>query len=158
MRGRKPLPTATKEATGAFVKDPQRRNTQEPKPIAGRPTCPEHIASDAIAKACWIATCDTLEAMSILTQADQSVLALYCSTYAQWRWLAEYVKEGNVREISEKGGVTTSPEAQQVHKYADRLVKLMAELGLTPSARSRIRVVGDEPQDAFTEWLKGSVN
>ena len=99
-----------------------------------------------------------MESMSILTQADQSVLALYCSTYAQWRWLAEYVKEGNVREISEKGGVTTSPEAQQVHKYADRLVKLMAELGLTPSARSRIRVVGDEPQDAFTEWLKGSVN
>lgn len=157
MRGRKPLPTATKESSGAFVKDPQRKNLQEPQPIAGRPSCPDFIKSDAVAMQCWNATCATLESMKILTQADESVLAVYCSTYAQWRWLAEYVREGNVREVSEKGSVTTSPEAQQVHKYADRLIRLMAELGLTPSARSRIKV-NSEPDDAFTDWLRGSLN
>lgn len=157
-RGPKPRATAVQEAAGAFVRHPERRNKHEPQPTPGWPACPDFVEADPVAKSCWDSACKTLEQMKILSQADQAVLAVYCSTYSQWRWLSEYVKEGNCREVNDKGTASTSPEAQQVHKYADRLIRLMAELGLTPSARSRIKVGNDTEQDPFTAWLQGSVN
>lgn len=154
MRGRKPLPTATKEASGAFEKDPQRRNDSEPIAKRGFPDVPVSIAGDELAVECWNRICGTLDDMGILTVSDFSVLEVYCQTYSQWRFLNDYVKNGNVREVSSKGDARTSPEAVQVHKYADRLVKLMAELGLTPSSRSRIHAPGKEEEDPFAEFLK----
>lgn len=154
VRGRKPLPTATKEASGAFIKDPQRRNELEPKAIPGCPAMPEHIAKDSVARECWGRVTKTLYDLGILTLADSEILEAYCIDYSQWRWLSEYVKEGNCRELSDKGSASTSPEAQQVHKYADRLARRMVELGLTPSARSRIQIAKKGEADPFTEFLQ----
>jgi P27 family predicted phage terminase small subunit len=57
------------------------------------------------------------------------------------------------------GGVTTSPEAHQYNKLSDRLIKLCAELGLTPSARSRISVAEpdktDDPMEAILLKFQG---
>jgi P27 family predicted phage terminase small subunit len=156
VKGRKPQATAIKEASGAFIKDPQRRNKSEPEAKRGWPIAPKHVMSDAIAFECWTNVCTTLDELAILTTADQSLMALYCSTYSQWLWLAETVKDGNCSVTNVQGNVTTSPEAQQVHKYADRLLKMMSELGLTPSSRSRLHVKKDEETDPFQEWLKGS--
>ena len=154
--GRKPLSTATKEASGAFVKDPQRRNHDEPTPIVGRPPMPASVEEDQVAKDCWNRVCDELQAMRVLTRADVFLLEQYATNYSQWRWLSQMVREGNCRDIGNKGNVVTSPEAQQVHKYADRLLKILVELGLTPSARTKIKVVTAKDDDPFSEWLKGA--
>ena len=153
VRGRKPLPTALKDASGAHDKNPQRRNASEPALAKGIPPIPESIAEDAIASKCWVSVCGTLHEMGILTLADASVMELYCVTYSQWRWLSEVVKDGNCSIATEKG-VTTLPEANQVHKYAATLIRLMAELGLTPSSRSRIHAAPKEEDDPFTDFLK----
>jgi P27 family predicted phage terminase small subunit len=152
-KGRKPIATAIKEASGAFAKDPQRRNKSEPEAKRGWPNAPDHVKSDAVAFECWMNVCTTLDELAILTTADQCLMALYCSTYSQWLWLAETVKDGNCRDINVQGNATTTPEAQQVHKYADRLLKMMSELGLTPSSRSRLHVKKDEETDPFQDWL-----
>lgn len=153
MRGRKPLPTAVKEASGALQKDPQRRNKSEPKPMRGSPEVPESLLEDPVAIGCWNRTCKTLDGMGILTLAEESVLELYCRTYSQWRYLSAFVSGGNCTVITERG-TATSPEANQVHKYSATLIKLMAELGLTPSSRSRIHAVPEEEDDPFAEFLK----
>ena len=154
VRGRKPLPTATKEDSGAFVKNPQRRNELEPKAVRGFPSIPSQIEADAVAAECWQRLTRTLDELGILTTADAEILEAYCIDYSQWRWLSEYVREGNCREVNDKGSSSTSPEAQQVHKYADRLARRMVELGLTPSARSRLQVAKREEADPFTEFLQ----
>ena len=68
--------------------------------------------------------------------------------------LSDFVKVGNFSKVYDKGNSSQSPEAQQVHKYAEKLIKLMAELGLTPSSRSRLRVEGKQEEDPFAEFLK----
>lgn len=155
MAGRKPQASALKEASGAFKKDPQRRNLDEPTPVVGRPPMPAPIAEDEIARDCWNRVCDELQSMRVLTKADYAILEIYCMDYSQYRWLSQLVRDGSVREIGAKGTVVTSPEAQQVHKYADRMLKALAELGLTPSARTKIKVVTSKDDDPFSEWLKG---
>lgn len=156
VKGRKPIATAIKEASGAFVKDPQRRNKHEPEAKRGWPVAPKHVTSDPVANECWINVCTTLDELAILTTADQSLMALYCSTYSQWLWLAEMVKDGNCTTLNSNGNAAVSPEAQQVHKYADRLLKMMSELGLTPSSRSRLHVKKEEETDPFTEWMNST--
>jgi P27 family predicted phage terminase small subunit len=91
--------------------------------------------------------------MGILSIADQSVLEIYCVTYSQWRVLSAMVAGGNVAYMTERGSLT-SPEANQVHKYSATLIKLMAELGLTPSSRSRIHAISEDEEDPFVEFLK----
>lgn len=154
VRGRKPLPTAMKDASGAHEKNPQRRNSTEPVAQRGIPPIPESIADDEVASKCWQSVCATLNEMGILTIADASVMELYCVTYSQWRCLANVVKDGNCSTFTPSGGVTTLPEANQVHKYAGTLLRLMAELGLTPSSRSRIHATPKEEDDPFTDFLK----
>lgn len=147
MRGRKPKTTAQKEASGAHRKNPQRRNKDEPKASRGAPAKPEHVAADEVASSQWDELCRTLDEMNILTTADRSLLALYCSTYAEWHRLQEHVSKNGCTTINDKGNVGQSPEGIQVHRYADRLLKMMAEMGLTPSSRSRIKVPKTEQED-----------
>lgn len=150
-RGRKPKPTAVKDASGAHRKNPKRRNNEEPRPPEGRPSCPDWIKTDKTAKAHWDWLCDTLDEMNILSKADFAVVALTANTYARWRELDKVVKNGNVSAAS---GRTSTPQAQNVHKYAERYIKLISELGLTPSSRSRIKVAKkDEGESGFSELL-----
>lgn len=154
MRGRKPLPTATKEAAGSFNVHPGRRNAAEPKAKRGYPVKPEHIDADDVASGQWDELCKTLDELGILTTADKSLLALYCQTYSEWMKLQLHVQANGCVLFNDKGNASQSPEAIQVHRYADRLLKMMSELGLTPSARSRVKVPEkSEEDDPFGELM-----
>ena len=154
--GRKPRASAVAEAEGAYKKHPERRNHDEPTPAVGRPPIPASVEEDPVAKDCWNRVCDELQAMRVLTKADVFLLEQYATNYSQWRFLSQMVRDGNCRDLGAKGNVVTSPEAQQVHKYADRLLRILVELGLTPSARTKIKAVTAKDDDPFSEWLKGA--
>jgi P27 family predicted phage terminase small subunit len=154
VRGRKPLSSAQKEASGAFAHNPKRRNKNEPQVKLGWPKMPTQVAKDAIAKECWQDVCSTLEEMNLLTTADKHLLAAYCMDYAQFCWLWEQCKEGNVTIFNDKGNAAVHPAANQIHKYADRLLKRQSELGLTPSSRSRLHAPKQEEDDPFVAWLQ----
>jgi P27 family predicted phage terminase small subunit len=151
-RGRKPLATAVKEASGAYRKDPQRRNRLEPQAKRGWPEMPELVAADKVASEYWHRVCAILDELNILTTADVFLLEQQCLDYSQFRYLWTSVREGSV---SDDDGTKTKPEAREIHKYMDRMVKRMAELGLTPSARSRLHVPQTEDKDPFQAWLEG---
>jgi P27 family predicted phage terminase small subunit len=153
VKGRKPLSNAIKEASGAFIKHPERRNAEEPKPKLGRPKIPEAVESDPAAKSRWHWVCDQLESMNLLAETDQGLIAGYCLDYSMMLSLWESIKGGQVSDMNAKGGITTKPEANQFHKFADRCLKREAELGLTPSARSRLRAPQKDEEDPFQEWL-----
>ncbi len=147
MRGRKPTATAVKEASGSFSLHPGRRNKSEPAAKRGYPAKPETVETCSIASAQWDELCKTLDELGVLTVADKSLLAMYCQTYAEYIKLQQHVKEHGCTVFNDKGNASQSPEAIQVHRYADRLIKLMAEMGLTPSSRSRIVAPKQEDED-----------
>ena len=153
VRGRKPKPTAVKEANGSLRKHPDRRNHHEPQVAKGWPEMPEFVAVDDLAAKCWHSTCRLLDSMGLLTEADQHPVAAYCSDFAQWCTLREMVAGGSVGQMTQSGD-KVRVEATQVHKYQDRMFKFWAEYGLTPSSRSRlIAKQADDDDDVMGELI-----
>ena len=158
VKGRKPLANAVKEASGAFVKHPERRNADEPKPKLGRPRIPDAVEDDPTAKSRWHWVCDQLESMNLLAVTDQGLIAGYCLDYSMMLALWEVIKGGQVSDMDEKGRTKLKPEANQFHTYSDRILKREAELGLTPSSRSRLKAPQSEEEDEFAQWLARSTS
>jgi P27 family predicted phage terminase small subunit len=158
MTGRKPLASAVHEQSGAYAKNPQRRNKNEPKPSPGWPDMPEIVKLDQKASECWDRVCKNLDDMRVLTKAELDILTCYCLDWSQFCWLWEACKEGNVACYDDKGKAIVSPAANQIHKYADRLLKRQSELGLTPSARTRLHAPQKEEEDEFQQWMKRAMS
>ena len=152
------IPTAIQDAKGAFKKNPSRRNNAEPRPKRGYPVMPDILATDQEAAKKWIEICKLLDDMGVLSVADLSVLANFCVCWSRWLWLAEATKEGNCVEYDSNGNSRVRAEAKEFNTQSDRMIKLMAELGLTPSSRTKVKVLEVKQEDAFLEWLGAGEN
>jgi P27 family predicted phage terminase small subunit len=137
MRGRKPLPTAVKRATG----NPGKRgyNHAEPRPPEGLPDCPSHLS--AVAKDEWDRIAETLYDMGVLTTVDRAALAAYCQAYGRWVEAEEKLKETPVMLKTPSGYVQQSPWLSVSNKQLELMGRYMAELGITPASRSRVASV-----------------
>jgi P27 family predicted phage terminase small subunit len=135
MRGRKPKPARLKLIDGNPGKRPIGR---EPQPPASQPTCPAHLSPTA--KAEWKRLAPMLNQIGVLTQADRAVLAAYCQAYGRWVEAERRLKETPPLLKTPSGYAQQSPWLSIANKQIELMVRLMAELGLTPSARSRLAV------------------
>jgi P27 family predicted phage terminase small subunit len=136
MRGRKPKPTALKLVDGNPGRRPIRGS--EPKPPATRPTCPAHLSPTA--KAEWKRLAGALSEIGLLTQIDRTVLAAYCQAYGRWVEAERRLAETPPLLKTPAGYVQVSPWVTISNKQVELMTRLMAELGLTPSARSRLAI------------------
>lgn len=136
MRGRKPKPTALKLIEG----NPGKRKItgREPKPPKTQPTCPSHLS--ATAKTEWKRLAVMLNEIGLLTQIDRTVLAAYCQAYARWVEAERKLAETPPLLKTPAGYVQVSPWITISNKQVELMTRLMAELGLTPSARSRLAI------------------
>lgn len=139
-RGRKPTPTALKLVAGAR---PDRINDDEPQPGEGVPDCPSRHPE---VRRVWDYTVSQLTTMRVLTMADRDALGAYCEAVVQHRVASEILaKEGLIVEGSH-GGLVSHP-AQKIQREAASMIRAFStEFGLTPSARSRIKVGDTQPK------------
>lgn len=136
MRGRKPKPTTLKLLEGNPGKRPI--SGREPRPPATRPTCPAHLSPTA--KAEWKRLAPTLNRIGVLTQVDRAALAAYCQAYGRWVEAERKLKETPPLLKTPAGYVQQSPWLTISNKQMELMAKYMAELGLTPSSRTRLAV------------------
>ena len=136
MRGRKPKPTALKLVQGNPGK--RRIDGREPQPPRTRPTCPAHLSAPA--KAEWKRLAGSLHEIGLLTQVDRTVLAAYCQAYGRWVEAERKLAETPPLLKTPAGYVQVSPWLTISNKQVELMTRLMAELGLTPSARSRLAI------------------
>src|SRR5438128_644383 len=142
MRGRKPKPTLMRTLEGNPGK--RRLNDREPRPSAGIPRCPKFLDDEG--KAEWFRTAKVLKDMGLLSQADRTALAAYCTCYSRWIHAEEQVKKfGSIVKSPEKGFPMKSPYLVIADQAMEAMRKFMVEFGLTPSSRSRIRVPDGGP-------------
>lgn len=134
MRGRKPTPTPLRLIDG----NPGKRaiNRREPQPPTGLPTCPAHLSPTA--KAEWNRLARSLNGVGLLTQADRAALAAYCQAYGRWVEAERRLAETPTLLKTPSGYVQQSPWLSVANKQMELMARFMAELGLTPSARSRL--------------------
>jgi P27 family predicted phage terminase small subunit len=136
MRGRKPKPTHLKIIEG----NPGRRpiNGAEPKPPGSQPTCPAHLSPTA--KAEWKRLAHDLNKIGLLTLIDRAVLAAFCQSYGRWVEAERKLTETPPLLKTPAGYVQQSPWLTIANKERELMAKFMAELGLTPSSRSRLAI------------------
>ena len=149
MRGRPPVPKAINSLRG----DPtnRRRKTKEPKPPAGAPECPDYF--DEVARAEWHDVCKQLDTMGLLSTADRCALELY--PYARWRDAqAKVARFGAVIAAPKSGYPMKSAYASEMDSQFDKMRILLMEFGMTPSARSRLRVnIDDKPKSGMARLI-----
>ena len=84
-----------------------------------------------------------LKDCNILSETDSHLLTNYVVTYSEWKKAAIHVsKHGHENEDGK-----TSTQSVTFHKLADRHMKLMSELGLSPSSRARLSVATSKDQE-----------
>ena len=149
-RGRKPTPTAIKELEGNPGHRPLNKN--EPKPLKKAPACPKSLCAEA--KKEWRRLCKELEQMGVLTNLDMGVFATYCDAYAKWKEANDFLNERGLFYITPSGYPQQFPQVSIAQNYAKLMNRCAEELGLTPSARSRlIAGNGYGEQDEMAELL-----
>ena len=140
------------EASGAYAKNPNRRPVDMPKYIPGAPDMPPIVAENEQAKWYWNWCCQVLDDAGVLTTACLPLLTMHALDWAAAMRLFAATKN-NVSAKSANGNLVSSPEAKQLHAFVNRLLKELAEFGLTPASKSRIVAAGKQKPDSFSELL-----
>lgn len=137
MRGRKPKPTAMKILSNNPGKRPI--NKREPTyPELGDE--PPAFLGD-IAKEEWHRVLPVLLAASAIKVPEAAALAAYCEAFETYHRLAEMSRGKGFIVKAPNGCPMISPLFTALSRARADMIRLMAELGITPSSRSRI--VGD---------------
>ena len=149
-RGRKPKPTALKILEGNPGKRPL--NDKEPQPEKKAPRCPSWLEQEA--KNEWRRMSKTLEAMGLLTLVDKAAFAGYCQAYARWKEAEEFLSKHGTIFKTPSGYIQQVPQVSIAQTYLKVMKDFCSEFGLTPAARTRIRVnTVDTPTDDPMEEL-----
>lgn len=134
-RGRKPKPTRLRALEG----NPGRRpfNPDEPKPAAVEPEKPGDLSP--LEGEIWDAVAEDLRAMKLFHRADTSLLVGFVHSYARaLECDAAARREGLV--IDTPHGRKRNPHTTLSREAWIAVKAFGSELGLSPSARSRLQV------------------
>ncbi len=143
MNGRRPMPTNLRILRGETR--PSRLNRNEPKPAPRKPTCPKHLSPAA--KRVFRAICVELRDMGLLSKADTFLIEVLSNAVVHYRANVEVVDLGGVLTRARDGNLVRNPASTPMRQHADLIVRVTAELGLSPSARSRLTAIPTERDD-----------
>lgn len=141
-RGPKPLPDNVHKLAGNPSKKKFTRVSGETVPVAV-PECPRHIEKNKVASAEWKAITGELYKLGLVAKVDKAALAVYCIAYARW-----VEAENKIEKMGEAALIQSTPNGyQQIgvwlqisNRMVELMHKMMAEFGMTPSARVRVDV------------------
>lgn len=146
-RGRKPVPSHLRVING----NPGRRplNEDEPETRAPIPSTAPHWLSDT-AKDVYDATLKDCPD-GLLRDLDLATFARWCFHFDQFRQAQDAVtKYGQFVKNGKSPVPAQNPALAVANKQSLIMAKLEAEMGFTPSSRSRVKVNGNKkPASAF---------
>jgi P27 family predicted phage terminase small subunit len=139
MRGRKPIPTVLKVLRG---NPGQRRlNPNEPTPEPLEEATPPELTAPAAA-AEWARTIVPAIRRGQVTSADRAIAIAFCPHWAHWLAESEEADRAPIVVlVGEHGHPVPNPARGMANRTYALLRTTAAELGLTPSSRSRVHTV-----------------
>ena len=108
------------------------------------PRCPAHLTE--VARKEWRRLAKPLFDMGVLSVTDRAALAAYCQAWARWVEAEEHLQKGPALLKTPSGHVQQSPWLSIANKQLEIMGRYMAELGLSPSARARLRLPAKETE------------
>lgn len=121
---------------------------EEPKPATGAPEPDADLSPEA--RAAWGDVVARLAGTGVITQAERPLLRLYATTAADLAGAEADLREhGAIMRVGKQGYLQLSPYATLVRDLRRQLKAILTELGLTPSARSKLKAA---PVDHGLDW------
>jgi P27 family predicted phage terminase small subunit len=160
MRGRKPTPTDLKVLRG----NPGHRplNVDEPHlpSVKGEvfDTPPIELTGDAAASTEWARLAPMLRTARQVTDAERGSLIALCQQWSRYLEANSKAAAAGMVIKSPSGYPMPNPYLGIANRALAHCTKLWAELGLTPSSRSRVAAMAAEPAaDAQRQRYFGAV-
>ena len=153
MRGAKPKATVLKLVTG----NPGRRplNAQEAKPKTVVPEPPEMMNEAALKE--WHRVTPLLEEVGLIAKLDRAIIAAYCMAWSRWIECERMLETTGLIVKAPNGYPMYSPYLSASNKALDQVRQLSEQIGLSGSARSRIKAnAPDGETDPAEDFLRGS--
>lgn len=125
-------------------------NHDEPRP-AGEPVAPIWL-SDA-GRVVWGRVIESMGGSGVHTQADENVLAMYCESVADFVFLTTQLLVEGETLTSRLGGIKRNPASVARNEARSAVLRFAGELGLTPSARTKLHAVGASEKDEIQGFL-----
>ena len=155
MRGRKPKPTQQKILEG----NPGRRplndaEPQMPEPIADVfDAVPVELASDRVAANEWTRLAPMLRKARQVTLAERGALIALCQQWSRYLEAHENASIAGMVVAAPSGFPMVNPFIPIANKALGNCRQLWAELGLTPTSRTRVTAAGGaDVTDEFAEF------
>ncbi len=139
-RGPAPTPTKTLRLRGSWL---AKTRDGEPEPKGKAPGCPAWL--DREAKAEWRRVVPELDRLGLLARLDRGALVSMC---AAWSVMVTAIQEATVLPGSEYRTREGRSILKSMHESIATYHRFCGEFGLTPSARSRVRVPESKRKDA----------
>ena len=125
----------------------------EPTPPISESPAPDFLSASAANY--WPKISKQLADCGILTEIDETALALYCEAFARWKDAnAMVIKHGTVIKAP-SGFPVQSPYLAIGNKAFEQMTKLLSEFGMTPSSRTRVQAVKKAPKVSRFASLNG---
>ncbi len=140
MRGRTPTPIALHRAQGSYRPD---RHGGTPEPKAATPKAPKWLSKDA--KALWRYYSARLAEVRVLTELDQSCLAVYVTAAARLAKAETEIAKTSEVIKTPAGFAAPNPWIGIAQKCQEMMLRYGQELGLSPASRTRIKINPNQP-------------
>jgi P27 family predicted phage terminase small subunit len=153
--GRKPLPLAMHKLNGNPSKKPLAElYSPEPELSEECPVAPTEILEDKEALEEWNRIVPDLYQAGLIKQIDRGALAQYCCCYSEWIHALKSIRKA--RLIRNKNGtLTLNPSFKIMRDASATMLRLLAEFGMTPSSRARLRAPAKQQTDELDDELFG---
>lgn len=130
-------------------------NHEEPQPAKGDISAPRWLDGEALEE--WNRIVPELERLNLLTQIDVGILAGYCQQWGIYVKASRGLKRGLVKKSKNKAGAAyeaVNPLFSVAHRALEQCRMLAQEFGLTPAARTKLKVeASDKPKNPFTSFV-----
>lgn len=126
---------------------------KEPQPLPVTPTRPPFLSDEAVAE--WDRVVPALERLGLITEVDGGALAAYCESWAVFVSAAIDIRERGVLIPGQRGRgeLVRNPSVQTMRDAASSMRAFATEFGLTPQARARMVLPGDDNTASDIEQL-----
>lgn len=152
--GRPAKPTVLKVLEGTARPNAK---AKEPQPLPITPSRPSFLSDEAVAE--WDRVVPALERLGLLTEVDGANLAAYCESWAVFVAAAIDIRERGVLIPGQRGRgeLVRNPSVQTMRDAASSMRAFATEFGLTPQARARMVLPGDDSTASDIEQLFSQV-
>ena len=149
--GTKPRPSRLKLITGNPGKRPLNRHEPQARPAL--PSPPTHLTEEALEE--WWRVAAELHRLGMLSEIDRTALAAYAQAYGRWvkaeralsRMAEKDLLTGGLMIRTSNGNAIQNPLVGTANAASAAMMKYAVELGMTPSARTRIIALPPEEPD-----------